>query len=132
MGSLRSLLFIFSILAFLANLGREVAKGIPDAQGDRHLGIMTVAVSYGPKKAAAVSGLLFLTAVGLSFLPPLLGTVSLLYYPGVVLADLGFVYSAYRLLLDQRPKSVRRIKRHVLVWMFLGLVGFLLGGTGAP
>jgi len=129
-GSLKALLLMFSILAFLANLGREVAKGIPDAQGDRQLGVRTLAVSRGPRAAANVSAVLFLTAVALSFLPPLSGDVSSLYFPGVVLADAGFVYSSSRLLLDPRPEPVRKVKTWVLLWMLLGLVGFLLGGTG--
>src|SRR5216683_5454867 len=70
--SLRSLLFVFSTLAFLANLGREVAKGIPDIQGDQTMGIRTLAVSRGPKFASQVSASLFLLAVLLSFLPTIL------------------------------------------------------------
>ena len=127
--SLKPLLVTFSVMAFLANLGREVAKGIPDAQGDRLLGARTLAVSRGPKAAGAVSAVLFLAAVALSFLPPLSGSVSYLYFPGAVLADAGFIYSSWRLLLDPRPESVRRVKGWVLLWMLLGLVGFLLGGA---
>ena len=128
-GNLRALLLVFSVLAFLANLGREVAKGIPDATGDRAVGVKTLAVSYGPRAAARVSAGLFLSAVVLSFLPLVFGGVSLLYFPGVVLADVGFVYSASRLLASQDPEKVRRIKTQVLLWMLLGLVGFLLGGV---
>jgi len=128
-GSLKPLVLTFSILAFLANLGREVAKGIPDAQGDRLMGARTLAVSLGPRAAGRVSAGFFLTAVALSALPPLTGTVSFLYFPPVVLADAGFVYSSLRLVVDPSPESIRKIKTWVLVWMFLGLVGFLLGGT---
>jgi geranylgeranylglycerol-phosphate geranylgeranyltransferase len=127
--ALRPLLFIFSILAFLANLGREVAKGIPDAVGDRETGIRTIAVVRGERIAARVASTLFLAASLLSLTPIFFGTVSILYYPGVVLADLGFVYSSVRLLHDQDPKTVRRVKSQVLVWMLLGLIGFLLGGA---
>ncbi len=126
--ALKPMVLTFSILAFLANLGREVAKGIPDAQGDRILGIKTLAVFRGPRVAAAVSAALFLSAVGLSALPPFLGGVSLLYFPAVLLADAGFVYSSARLLSNPKPEPVRRVKNMVLLWMLLGLVGFLLGG----
>jgi geranylgeranylglycerol-phosphate geranylgeranyltransferase len=127
--ALRSLLFIFSILAFLANLGREVAKGIPDAVGDRETGIRTIAVMHGERIAAGGASALFVAASLLSLTPILFGTVSILYYPGVVLADIGFVYSSVRLLHDQDPKTVRRVKSQVLLWMLLGLIGFLLGGA---
>ncbi len=130
--SLRPLLFVFSAVAFLANLGREVAKGIPDAQGDREQGIRTLAVMYGPRLARVTSAALFLTTSLLSFLPPFLGSVSLLYFPIIVLADLGFLHSAYSLLVNTTPESVRRVKTRVLLWMLLGLIGFLLGGIMVP
>jgi geranylgeranylglycerol-phosphate geranylgeranyltransferase len=133
-GSLRPLLFIFSVIAFLANLGREIAKGIPDVRGDQVLGIRTLAVSRGPKFASRVSAGLFLLAVLLSFLPAILtsSTLSLWYFAGVLLADLGFVYSSSQLLTNQNPDSVKKVKNQVLLWMLLGLVGFLLGGAATP
>ena len=127
--NLRPLLFVFSTLAFLANLGREVAKGIPDAVGDKETGIRTVAVMHGPRTAAKISAVLFVSAVVLSFTPLFLGTISLLYFPGVALADVGFIYSSARLLRSQDPRVVKTVKTQVLFWMLLGLVGFLLGGS---
>jgi geranylgeranylglycerol-phosphate geranylgeranyltransferase len=128
-GSLRPLLLVFSILAFLANLGREVAKGIPDAAGDMAQDVRTIAVSHGTKTAARVSAGLFVSAALLSFLPLYLGGVSILYLPVVLLSDAGFVYSATRLLATQDPEKVRRVKNQVLLWMLFGLVGFLLGAV---
>ncbi len=128
-GSLVPLVLIFSALSFMANLGREVAKGIPDLVGDRSLGVRTIAVSHGPKVAAQASSALFLTAVILSVLPPLLGEISVLYFPGVILADIGFAYSSIRLVVNSKPEAARKVKNWVLLWMLLGLVGFLLGGV---
>lgn len=129
-GTLRPLLFIFFLLAFLANMAREIAKGIVDIAGDNIAGVRTLAVLRGPRAAGWASAILFATAVGLSFLTPRFDNkVSLFYYPGVVLADLGFLYSAYRLVRDQKPETARVVKKQVLVWMLLGLVGFLMGGT---
>ena len=127
--SLKPLVVTFSALAFLANLGREIAKGIPDVQGDRLMGARTLAVSLGPRAAGVVSASLFVAAVVLSALPPLVGDVSFLYFPLVAIADAGFLYSSFRLVLDPSPEPVRKIKAWVLVWMLCGLVGFLLGGT---
>ncbi len=128
--NLRPLLFIFFVLAFLANMAREIAKGIVDVAGDSLNRVKTLAIWKGPKSAGWASATLFVAAVTLSFFAPLLdGRVSLLYYPAVVLADLGFLYSAYRLVRDQKPKTARAVKRQVLVWMLLGLVGFLMGGS---
>ena len=130
--NLRPLLFIFFLLAFLANMAREVAKGISDVEGDSAKGIRTVAVRSGVRAAAKVTAVLFGLAVVLSFFAPLLDSkVSVFYYPGVLIADFGFLLSSYRLLRDQTPKTVRAVKTQVLLWMLLGLVGFLTGGTAA-
>ena len=127
--SVRSLLFIFSVVAFLANFAREVAKGIADVKGDSLRQVRTLAVVKGTKVAALTSGGLFSIAVLLSFLPPFLENISWLYFPPVIVADIGFLYSAYRLADNQTPESVRAVKGQVLLWMLLGLVGFLLGGA---
>ena len=127
--SLRPLLFIFFLLAFLANTAREVAKGIADVAGDSSKGIMTIAVTQGPKRAAELAAAFFFVAVLLSFLVPVLDQrVSMLYYPIVVVADLGFLYSSYRLIRDPTATTVRKVKSQVLVWMLLGLVGFFVRG----
>lgn len=127
--SLRPLLFIFSILAFLANMAREVAKGISDVKGDSAAGVRTLAVLKGTRVAAWTSAGFFVAAVLASFLTPLWDRVSILYYPGVFVADLGFLYSSHRLLNNQKPETVKAVKTQVLVWMLFGLVGFLTGGT---
>jgi geranylgeranylglycerol-phosphate geranylgeranyltransferase len=127
--SIRPLLFIFSLVAFLANFGREVAKGITDVKGDSISQVRTLAAVRGTKSAAFASAGLFVAAVLLSFLPPFLEKISWLYFPPVIAADIGFLYSAYRLVGNQTPENVRSVKGHVLMWMLLGLVGFLLGGA---
>ena len=127
--NLRPLLFIFFLLAFLANMAREIAKGIADIVGDSAKGVRTVAVVMGTSPAARMTASLFAVAVVLSFTAPLFDNVSLFYYPGVAVADVGFLYSSYRLLRDQTPKTVRAVKTQVLFWMLLGLVGFLMGGS---
>ena len=128
--SIRPLLFIFSIIAFLANFAREIAKGIVDVKGDSLRHVRTLAVVKGARAAAFASAGLFALAVLLSFIPPLLPErVSLPYFPPVVLADLGFLYSSFRLSKSQTAENIRTVKGHVLVWMLLGLVGFLLGGA---
>jgi geranylgeranylglycerol-phosphate geranylgeranyltransferase len=127
--SIRPLLFIFSVVAFLANFAREIAKGIADVKGDSLRQVRTLAVVRGTKVAAIASAGLFVIAVLLSFLPPFLETISWLYFPPVIAADVGFLYSASRLVSNQTPENVRAVKGHVLLWMLLGLVGFLLGGA---
>jgi geranylgeranylglycerol-phosphate geranylgeranyltransferase len=127
--SLRPLLFVFSIIAFLANMGREVAKGIMDVTGDRIKNVRTLAVLRGPRIAGIVAAGFFVIAVVMSFLTPFLQSVSVWYYPLVIIADLGFVYSSYRLVKNQASSNIHSVKTQVLLWMLFGLVGFLAGGV---
>src|SRR5437660_7893712 len=128
--SIRPLLFTFSIVAFLANFAREVAKGIADVKGDSLRQVRTLAVVKGTKAAALASAGLCVMAVLLSFLPPLLESISWLYFPPVIVADVGFLYSAYRLVSNEWTGDVRVVKKHVLAWLLLRLLGCLFGGAG--
>ena len=130
--SLHPAVVLFSMLAFLSNLGREVAKGIADVQGDSLHSVRTLAVLKGPRVAALTSSGLFLAAVIVSFVPPFLGIVSVLYIPAVLLADFGFVFSSARLVSDSSPENAKKVKKRVLLWMLLGLIAFLLGGLSLP
>src|SRR5207245_2019851 len=109
--SIRPLLFIFSVVAFLANFAREIAKGISDVKGDSLRQVRTLAVDKGTKVAALASAGLFVIAVLLSFLPPFLGTIYWLYFPPVIVADVGFLYLEYRLVDYRTPDIIRALQR---------------------
>ncbi|MDW8072987.1 MAG: UbiA family prenyltransferase [Nitrososphaerota archaeon] len=116
---------LIAIMSFLSGLGREVVKGITDVEGDRSRGVRTFAVTHGTRTAARLGACLVFTAVALSPLPVALGTMNLLYIPPIAAADAGFTYSNIKLL--KNPEKSRRVKTEYLMWMFIALVGFLLG-----
>lgn len=118
---------IFAILAFLSNTGREVTKGIVDVDGDRVKGIRTVAVSRGATTAAGAAAAFYLSAAAISFLPLSMDLVSLWYAPFVALTDLGLIHSSYSLMRDRGRENSRKVKDRVLIWMAMGLIGFLVG-----
>jgi len=117
----------FAALAFLSNTGREVTKGIVDVEGDKTKGIQTVAVSHGKKTAAYVASSFFLSAVFSSFLPPLLGLVSIWFIPFVAAADLGFTISSFMLIRDPSRENARKTKNLAMLWMTLGMISFFAG-----
>jgi len=127
-GDVKLTSLIFAGLAFLANTGREVTKGIVDVPGDRAKNVKTVAVIYGERTAAYVAATLYLVAVALSCLPVLLSQVSLWFVPPVVVADIGFVVSSIMLIREPSRLNARRIKNMVLAWMMMGLIAFIVGG----
>jgi len=118
---------LFSSMAFLSNTAREVAKGIADIKGDVRGGIKTIAVTYGPRTAALTVVALNSAAVLLSILPWLWHLVSPWYLPTISASDVGFISSSLWLLRDPHQKRAKWAKRLFLLWMGLGLIGFLIG-----
>ena len=119
--------FSFSLLAFLANTGREITKGIVDIQGDKSAGIRTIAVVHGASRAADIATLFFIVAVASSVIPVYLGLVSLWYIPFVLMTDAGLIVSSYQIIGDPSRKTSRKIKTRILYLMIIGLIGFAAG-----
>ncbi|NAZ11792.1 MAG: hypothetical protein GU361_03575 [Desulfurococcales archaeon] len=117
---------IFSVMIFLACLGREIVKGIADVEGDKQKGIKTLAVMKGERKAAIVASLLVLTAVGLSPVPYLSGIASAYYLITVAITDLLFIYSVVIIMRAQDKGSALKSKKIMLLAMALGLLAFLV------
>lgn len=118
---------LFALLAFLANTGREILKGIPDVEGDAIRGIRSIARTMGVRVAARMSALFFLLAVALSWVPLYLGFVSVFYIPFIILTDLGFVYLSYVVYKKQEKNYLLLVKKRVLVMMLVALISFLVG-----
>jgi len=125
--SVKPVLGIFSIMAFLSNLGREVTKGVMDVDGDALKGVRTVAVLHGPTKASQISALFFALAVLISPIPIVFDMVSTLYIPLVAVADLGFIASSIFFIRDPSRRNAKTVKSLALVWMSIGLAAFVAG-----
>mgnify|MGYP001074428612 FL=1 len=125
--SVKPVLGIFSIMAFLSNLGREVTKGVMDIDGDALKGVKTVAVLHGSSKASQISALFFAFAVLISPIPIVFDMVSTLYIPVVAVADLGFIASSIFFIRDPSRRNAKTVKSLALVWMSVGLAAFVAG-----
>ncbi len=119
---------VFAVLAFLANTGREVVKGITDVEGDAVRGVATIARKSGLRTAARVGAGFYLAAVVLSPVPYLLDVVNIMYLPLVSAADAGFVYSSIRVIRNPEPVEAKKQKNLTLLWMLFALVSFAVGG----
>ena len=120
-------LLIFSLLAFLSSLGREIVKGIVDVTGDKVKGVKSVAVVKGSSYAARQGASLFVIAVVLSALPLAFRMVSIYYIPLVMICDLGFLLTSYSIVTSPTQRNAKRNKKYVLVWMTFGLLAFVVG-----
>lgn len=117
----------FAILAFLANTGREITKGIVDVEGDKIREIRTIAISYGAKKAAQLAAAFFIVAVLLSPLPILLEITHIWFIPPLIIADIGFIISSISLMKNHTRENAKKNKNRVLIWMMMGLIAFIAG-----
>jgi len=118
---------VFIALAFLANTGREIIKGVVDVDGDKRKGIRTVAARFGVHFAVVAATVFYVSAVVLSVLPWILGLMSFWFLPFVLITDVGLIGSSAWLLLDSSRENARRIKNMALIWFVIGLVAFLAG-----
>ncbi len=127
-GMIGAKVLTFALLAFLANTGREVIKGISDVEGDALRGVKSIARSIGEKRAAILGAVLYVSAVCLSPLPYILGYVSFLYVPIVLVCDAGFIYSSVSIIKSPTKDNAIRVKNHSLLWMLIALLSFIAGG----
>jgi geranylgeranylglycerol-phosphate geranylgeranyltransferase len=116
------LAWILAALAFLATLGREIAKDIQDIEGDRG-SRRTLPMRIGPRRAGVAASASFVSAVVLSPLPYVLDLLSLWYIPVVLAADAIFIYCA--LILFRNPERGQKIAK---LAMMVSLIAFLIGG----
>ena len=78
-GLFSGIVWTFGSLAFLFDLGEEIAGGAMDIEGDKLRHARSLAILKGRNFALRVSGLLFAAFVSLSFLPFLAGWLGNLY-----------------------------------------------------
>ncbi len=81
---------ILALLAFLANMGREIYKDIEDVLGDKKLGRRTLALHIGVLNAKSIASVFILAAVALSFVPFFMA-FNYVYLFFVVIADIVFI-----------------------------------------
>jgi geranylgeranylglycerol-phosphate geranylgeranyltransferase len=137
--SIRMVVVLF-LLAFLANIGREVTKDIQDMEADRRFR-RTLPMTKGTGYAASMAVSMAALAVALSSLPILIGVhipgflafldIKIFCYckygPIVTVADVIFIYSCYLVFND--PKKAQLAMK---VAMSIALVAFLIGGLFQP
>jgi len=129
---IEGIVLLFSAMAFLANMSREIIKGIADVEGDKVRGVRTLAISHGPRVAAEVAYAFTVLAVALSFAPIGLGYVNWLYLPIVLVADVGLLASSLMALSSPTAEGAVKSKKLMLIFMGLALIAFMMGCAQSP
>jgi geranylgeranylglycerol-phosphate geranylgeranyltransferase len=118
-------------VAFLAGVGREAMKDIQDADGDKKMGVRSVATMAGVRAASAYAAVFYIAAIALAFVPFLRSSFDVyylnpFYIVPVLITDAMLIYICYA-LLSGVTKEYRTLRKLSLAALFVGLMGFLAG-----
>jgi len=116
-----TIIFLFS-MAYLSNLGREIAKGIEDMEGDKKIGAKTIPVVLGKILSSWIAIFFIVFAIVVSLIPYPFDLLSINYLFLVIFADFIFVFSCFVLLFNP-SKSQKIMKIAMVVAIFAFLVG---------
>jgi geranylgeranylglycerol-phosphate geranylgeranyltransferase len=122
-----SLLLLMALTAFFSGVGREVVKGMADAEGDAKRDVNSIARSRGLHFASGVGATFFVLAVVTSWVPLLTGLANQTYTLAVVVPDVIFFYLAYIIVARHEPENAHFVKRVALAGMTIGLLVFIGG-----
>ena len=117
----------FGLIAFLFDLGEEIAGDAMDAEGDRQRASKSIAIVSGKRAALHLAGIFFGLVVLLTFLPVVQGWLGLNYLVTISLTDILIIFFGIRLLKSQTPEAGRRAMRWLYISASLGSLAFLIG-----
>lgn len=120
------IVWTFSSLAFMFDLGEEIAGGVMDFEGDKKRHARSLAELKGRRFALRVSCLLFAAFVGLSFIPFLAGWLGYVYVAVMSASDLGVAYFTFRLLKSQTPRDGRKRIRQLYLTLTVAVIAIVI------
>ena len=120
------MIWVFGALAFVFDLGEEIAGGAMDVLGDDKRSARTIALVHGKKYALRVSGFLFVLFVAISLFPFAMGWLSISYLAIFLPVDLVVLYLAKRLLTSQTVEEGRLRIRQLYLTVTALIIVFIL------
>lgn len=119
-------IWTFSALAFIFDLGEEIAGGAMDIEGDKQRQVRTLASSRGKKFALRVSVVLFALFIVLSFVPYIVNWLGITYLFLIVPTDFILAYFAFRLLQSDTIKEGQVRIRQLYLTLMLFVIGLII------
>jgi len=139
---------LLMLLAFFANLSREIVKDLEDIEGDRKSFLKRVAagirrtigerfgftgsgaeLKYGRRKLKIIAGFSLLLVIATSPLPYMFGILGLSYLIILIPTDIVFLVAVLFTIKAESKKGFHRISRMIKLGMFLGLLAFIIGAV---
>jgi len=122
------IVWVFSLMAFLIDLGEEIAGDAMDIAGDKKRGSRSIAIRLGKKNALSISGIIFSLVILISLLPAVLGWLGSSYLVMIAITDVLIAFFTFRLLNPQTSEPGQRFAmRGLYLGALLGMLAFILG-----
>ena len=121
------IVWTFSLIAFLIDLGEEIAGDAMDMEGDKKRGSKSIALLVGKKFSLRLSGSLFGLVVLISLIPVLLRWLGLSYLIMILIMDAIIIVFTVRLLRSKTPEEGRQSMRRIYLGALVGMLAFLIG-----
>ncbi len=121
----------FGAIAFLMDLGEEIAADAMDIEGDKLIGSRSLAIVYGRETALRTSAGVFGALILVSLVPFALARIPSIYLIPIMIMDIVILYSTVRLLnpTTKNPRAqIRAIYLGGLVAVLLFIALRVIGG----
>lgn len=125
-GLTNGIIWIFGAMAFVFDLGEEIASGAMDIKGDAQRSVRSIARMHGKDHALRVSGLLFVTFVVLGFIPFVMGWLSSIFLILFMPMDFACLYLTMKLHASQTVNEGRARLRQLYLMNALFIVAFVV------
>jgi len=126
-GSINGMVLTFATLAFLFDLGEEIAADAMDARGDEMRSAKSIASKKGRGYALRLSAGIFAAFIMATLIPVLMGWQGRAYLLPVLAADICMAYFIIRLIRSSSIEEGRtQIRRLYLTWGLLALALILI------
>ncbi len=117
---------ILFLCAMFATWSREIIKDFEDMEGDLKEGVVSLPIRYG-KKSLYIASIFLILAILLSPLPYIMGIFGNIYLLGILVCDIIFLYSIFKLLKVPSRENANISSKYIKYTMNIVLLCFIVG-----
>jgi geranylgeranylglycerol-phosphate geranylgeranyltransferase len=121
------MVWCFALMAFLIDLGEEIAGDAMDIEGDKKRGSRSIGIIYGRRFALRLSAALFGLVILISWIPVLRGWAGASYLILIGITDVLILVFTVRLLRSETPQQGRKAMRGIYLGALFGILAAILG-----
>ncbi|MFA6049358.1 MAG: geranylgeranylglycerol-phosphate geranylgeranyltransferase [Candidatus Micrarchaeia archaeon] len=114
---------VFSLVAFVVGLGRELIITLRDVHGDRAVGALTLPMVIGARNTVRLSSFFIISAVALSMVP-LLQQFYVYYLFFISGTDALLLFTIYKINKSHDTATLKACRNYTLLALIIGLFAF--------